>query len=112
MDLELIHRLEIAVVRRLEDGFCDVPPDDIGNTLRDRLLDDNYREEEEILQIGFVLRVVVVTDLWFDGAVVSAGAFGGRSRRRENVSLLDVDGQLVVIERVADVTHQSLHYVG
>ena len=92
MDLDLIYQLEIAVVRHSEDGVCDAPPDNLGNILRNPLLDADYLEAEDVLPIGFVLRIAVVSDLWFDGAVVGAGTFGGRSRRRNHVSLLDVDG--------------------
>ena len=96
----------------MEDGGCDVPPDNLGNLLRDPLLDANLSKAKDVLLIGFVLRIAVVCDLWFDGAVVGAGAFGGRSRSREHVSLIYVDSQLVVVERVADVARQSLHSVG
>ena len=92
VDMVLIHRLEITVVCCSEDGVRDVPPDYLGDPLRDSLLDSDCREAEDVLLIGFVLRVAVVINLWFDGAVVGAGAFGGRSRRREHVSLLDVHG--------------------
>ena len=76
----------------MEDGVCDAPPENLGNPLRNPLLDADYHEAEDVLPIRFVLRVAVVSDLWFNGAVVGAGAFGGRSRRREHISLLDVDG--------------------
>ena len=79
MDLILIHRFEVAVVRRPEDGVCDVPPDDLGNTLCNPLLDADCREAEEVLLIGFVLHVNVVRNLWLDSAVVGAGALGNRS---------------------------------
>ena len=92
VDLELIHQLEIAVVRCSEDRVCDVPPDNIGNPLRNPLLDANLRKAEDVLPIGFVLCVAVVRDLWFDGAVVGACTFGGCSRRREHVSLINVEG--------------------
>ena len=67
--------------------------------------------QKTFFRICFFLRVAVVCNIWFDNAVVSAGAFSGRSRLRKNASLLDVDGQLVVIERVSDVACQSLHSV-
>ena len=101
VDLELIHQLEIAVVRCSEDRVCDVPPDNIGNPLRNPLIQSDRREAEDVLPIGFVLRVDVVINIWFDGAVVGAGAFGGRSGRCKHVSLLDVDSGLVFIERVS-----------
>ena len=78
VDMVLIHRLEIAVVRRLEDGVRDVPPNDLGYPLCDPLLDVDCREAEDVLSIGFVLSVAIVIDLWFDGAFVGAGVFGGR----------------------------------
>ena len=109
--MELIHQLEIAAVRHLEDGVHDVPPSNLGNLLQNPLLDADCRRVEKVFPIVFVLRVAVVRDLWFEGAVVGAGAFSGCSRRHEHVSLLDVDGRLVVIERVADVDSQSLHSI-
>ena len=111
MDLKLIHRLEIAVFCRPEDGVFDVPPDDLGNPLCDPLLDAYYIKAEDVLPIGFVLRVAVVHNLWLNGAFVGSGALGGRYRRRKNVSLLDVNGRLVFIERVADVARKSLNFV-
>ena len=87
MDMELIHRLEIAFVHRSEDGVCDVPPDNLGNPLRDPLRGADYCNAEDVLPIGFVLRVAVVSNLWFDGAGVGAGVFGGRSQRRKHVSV-------------------------
>ena len=63
MDLVLIHRLEINVVRCLEDWVRYVPPDDLGYSLRDPLLDADFREAEDVLPIGFVLRVAVVVNL-------------------------------------------------
>ena len=41
----------------------------------------DFCEMEDVLPIGYVLRVAVIVNLWFDGAVVGAGAFGGRSQR-------------------------------
>ena len=111
MDMELIHRLEIDVVRRPDDGVCYVPPDDLGNSLHDPLLDTDCRKAEDVLPIGFVLRVAVVFYLWFGGAIVGVGAFGGHSQRHKHISLIGVDGRLVVVERVADVARQSLHSV-
>ena len=58
--MKLIHRLEITVFRHPEYGVCDVPPGDIGNPLRDPLLDADCREAEDVPPIGFVLRVAVV----------------------------------------------------
>ena len=72
VDFELIHRLEILVVRHLEDGVCDVLPDNIGNPLCKPLLDANFRNAEDVIPISFVLRIAVVRNLWFDSAVVSA----------------------------------------
>ena len=92
MDLVLIHQLKISVVCCSVDGVRDAPPDYLGDTLRDPLLDADCREAEDVLLIGFVLRVAFVVDLGFDGAVVGADAFGGRSRRCEHVFLLDVHG--------------------
>ena len=111
VDLKLIHRLEITVVHRFEDRVCNVPTDDLGDPLRDPLLDADCRKAGDVLSICFVLRVAVVHDLCFDGAVVGAGPFLGRSRHREHVSILDVDIRLVVVERVADVARQSLHSI-
>ena len=79
LDLELIHRLEIAFVHRSEDGVCDVPPDNLGNPLRDPLLGADCSDAEDVLPIGFVLCVAVVRYLWLDGAFIGAVAFGGRS---------------------------------
>ena len=112
VDLKLIHLLEIAVVCRPEDGVCGVPPKNLGNPFRNPLLDANCREAEDVLPIGFVLRVAGVCNLWFDGADVGSGALDGRSRRYKHVSLLDVNGRLVFIERVADVARKSLYSVG
>ena len=112
VDLKLVHQLEIAVVRRLEDGVYGVPPDDLVNPLRDPLLDADCCEAEDVLPIGFVLRVAVVCDLWLNGAVFVASALIGRSRRFEHVSLLDMNGLLLFVERVADVSCKSLHSVG
>ena len=77
VDLVLIHQLEIAVVCCLDDGVRDVHPDYLGDSLRDPLLDADFQEAEDILPISFVLRVLVVVDLWFDGTIVDAGASGG-----------------------------------
>ena len=112
MDPVMIHRLEISVVRRPEDWVDYVSPDDLGYSLRYPLLDTYCREAEDVLPIGFVLRVAIVVNLWLDSAVVGADPFGGRSGRRKHVSLLDVDGRLVVFERVVEVARQSLHSVG
>ena len=79
VDIILFYQLEVAVVRRPEDGVYDVPPNDIGDLLCNTLLDANCREAEDILPIGLVLRVAVVCNLWIDGAFVGAGALGGRS---------------------------------
>ena len=108
-DLVLIHRLDINVVRCPEGWVRYDPPGDLGCSLCDPLLDSDCREAEDVLPIGFVLRVADVVNLWFNRAVISAGVFGGRSQRREHVNLLDVDCRLVVIERVADVLRQSIH---
>ena len=99
LDLVMIHRLEIYVVRCPEGWVRYVPPNDLGYPLCDPLLDSDCCKAEEVLPISFVLRVDVV-NLWFSGAVVGAGVFGGRSQRREHVTLLDVDCRLVVIESV------------
>ena len=79
MGLVLIHLLEVAVVCCSEDGFCGVSPDYLGDPLQDTLLDAICREAEDVLLIGFFLRVAVVVDIGFDGAVVGDGAFGGCS---------------------------------
>ena len=59
VDLKLIQQLEISVVRRPENGVCDVRPNNLGNPLRNPLrnplLDVNFREAEDVLPIGFVL---------------------------------------------------------
>ena len=111
MDLVLIHRLEINVVRGPEDWVRYVPPDDLGYSLRDPLLKANCREAEDVLPISFLLRVAIVVNIWINGAFVGAGVFGGRSQRRKHVTLLYVDCRLVVIECVADVARQYLHSV-
>ena len=79
VDLKLIHQLEIAFVCCLEDGVWDVPPDNLGNPLRDPLLGADCSDAEDVLPIGFFLCVAVVRYLWLDGAVIGAVAFGGRS---------------------------------
>ena len=94
MDLVLINLFEIAVVRRSEDWVHDVPPNDLGYSLSNPLLDADCRKAEEVLPIGFFLRISVVIDLWFNDTVVGASAFSGRSRCCEHVSLLDVYGDL------------------
>ena len=35
---------------------------------------NKYREAEEVLPIGFVLRVAAVCDLWFDGVTSKSGS--------------------------------------
>ena len=91
MDLVLVHRFEISVVSRPQDGVCDVFSDDLGDPLCDTFLDSNCCEAEDVLTFGFVLGVNVVCDLRFYGAVAGADNIGGRSQCRKLVSLLDVD---------------------
>ena len=79
MDLVLIHRLKIAVVRRPEDWILYVPPEDLGYSLRDILFDPDGHKAEDVLTICFVLRVAVCIALRFNGAVFNAGSFGGCS---------------------------------
>ena len=95
----------------LEDGVRDVPPDHLGDLLCDSLFDANFREAEDVLPIRFVPCVAVVVDLGVNSAIVGAGSFDGRSRRREHASLLDVQGSFLVVERVANVARQPLHSV-
>ena len=52
MDLELIHQLGIAVVRRPEVGFCDFPIDNLGNPLRDPLLDVDCHKEKTFCRLA------------------------------------------------------------
>ena len=79
MDLVLIHRLEIAVVCCSNDGVRDVSPDYLSDTFRNLLLEADFRKEEDVLPISFVLRVAIVVDIWFDGAIIGADAFGSCS---------------------------------
>ena len=51
MDLVLIHQLKISVFRRPEDWIRYVPPDDLGYSLRNPLLDFDGREAEDVMKI-------------------------------------------------------------
>ena len=76
MYLIFVHQLETTVVRCLEDGVCGVPTNDLGHPLCNPLLDSKCREAEDVLTIGFVLRVTVVCNLLINGAVVGVGTLG------------------------------------
>ena len=77
MNLVLVNRFEVAVVRRPQDGVGDVFADNIGDSLCDPLLDAGCCKAEKVLYVGFVLGVAVGFDLWFDGAGVGADEIGG-----------------------------------
>ena len=59
MDLVLVHRFEISVVCRPQDGVCDFLSDDLGDPLCDTFLEANCCEAEDVLSVGFVLVVAV-----------------------------------------------------
>ena len=76
----MVHRFEITVVRRPQDGVCGVLSGDLGDPLCNTFLYTYFCKAEDVLSVGFVLGVAVVCDLRFDGDFVGADEIGGRYR--------------------------------
>ena len=106
MDLVLVHRFEIAVIRSLQGGVRDVLSNNLGDPICNTFLDT-----EDVLSVVFVLGLAVC-DFRFAGAVFGADEISGRSQCCKHVSLFDVDRQLLLVERVTDVARESLQPVG
>ena len=77
MNLVLVNRFEVDVVRRHQDGVGDVFAKNLGDSLCDTFFDANCFEAEEVLSVGFFLGVAVGCDFWFNGADVGADEIGG-----------------------------------
>ena len=79
MDLLLVHRFEIAVVCRPQDGVYDILSDNLGDPFCDPSIDADCFELEDIMSVSFVMGIVAVCDFWIDGAVIGADDIDSRS---------------------------------
>ena len=79
MNLVLVNRFEVSIVRRPQNGVGYVFTDNLGDTLCDPFLGTNLCEAEDDLPVGFVLCVAVGCDFWFNSAGIVADEIGGRS---------------------------------
>ena len=76
MNLALVNRFKVAVVRRLQDWVGCVFSNILGYSLCDPFLDADCCKGEDVLSVGFILGVAVGSDSWFDG--VGADEIGSR----------------------------------